>query len=338
MSKILLVEDHFDFPDNLATRVMRVKLSDSKNENLVLSKCTLKRYHDDDICGVHKIVAYEREFLDSNGDIPSGKSVDDLLGYIWAKMWGEMNSVKIRKKLLKEEDTKIKEKEMDGKRRFLIGVEQDEDSEEVENEKEIENDKEIETAGNKEVVSMSNQIPCSIPEVVKDGKWYPVGFPTYVCFVCKFTRINDNFVHLFASDGKGIDASKAMIRKDERKKDAKQKNKDRDQSIKCGEKRGLGDVETAFLNKHSTQRDVENLVYQLEVMGKQMREELKELAEFMYDGDKKLIMESEECWEEILALKKERSEIRLMLNDANKNTRNRWKKSKQHGVITLDDK
>ena len=53
------------------------------------------------------------------------------------------------------------------------------------------------------------------PELKPDGKWYPCGFPTYFFYVCRFTRVNDLYIHLFASEGKDLDNSNAMSRKEE---------------------------------------------------------------------------------------------------------------------------
>ena len=93
-------------------------------------------------------------------------------------------------------------------------------------------------------VSIPESYQC--PELQQDGKWFPVGFPTYFCYVCWFTRVNDLYVHLYASDGRDIDCSMAMNRKDERKKKLAQKNKERDEGLNQGKKRGV-DVETNII-------------------------------------------------------------------------------------------
>ena len=59
----------------------------------------------------------------------------------------------------------------------------------------------------------------------------------YYMYVCKYTRINDNFIHLFASDGNVLDNSKAMSRKQEREKNTKKKDQYRENQLKKGKNR-----------------------------------------------------------------------------------------------------
>ncbi len=70
LSQLLLLNDSFEFSHTLGLRLMRASLKD-KTDN-VLSRRTLKRYLDDDLRGVRKITAMEKQFLDGNGCIPSG--------------------------------------------------------------------------------------------------------------------------------------------------------------------------------------------------------------------------------------------------------------------------
>ena len=91
--------------------------------------------------------------------------------------------------------------------------------------KENENNEDIDDEDNKEEeeeteASTPIELPESweVPKIVLDGKWYPPGFPTYIIYVCKFTWINDDHIHLYECDGKALDKSKAMSRKREMEK------------------------------------------------------------------------------------------------------------------------
>lgn len=304
LSQLLMFHDYFDLPRNLSVRLMRASLSD-KNENVV-SRRTLKRYYDDDMRGVKKILAYEKVFLDRKGEIPSGKTVNDLLGYIWGQSWEEYNELKMKKKIRED-----KKKKVDDSVSQLDSDIADDDLDDA-------NDKMDESDDNVATTVLPDNYKC--PDIVPDGKWYPAGYPTYFCYVCPFTRVNDEYVHLFMGDGKQLDESKAMNRKEERQKKMKEKNLQRDKDLLNGKKRGM-DKESSILFSLAAQNEVENLVLELDVLGREMKD-LKEMAHFIHDGDKSAILKSEE-WVQILALQKTRLEIREMLNNA----RNKKRKS-----------
>ncbi len=140
--------------------------------------------------------------------------MDDLLGFIWAKCWEEFNFDKLKKKMI--EDKKKASKDASDSDDVEVV---DDDLEEDGTDKE-KIDCDLQCNG---MNSLPDNYTC--PEVVLDGKWYPPGYPTYVAYVCKFTRINDEFVHLFACNGKELDTSKALNRRDERKKKLREKMK-----------------------------------------------------------------------------------------------------------------
>ena len=214
LSQLLMFQEYFDLPRKLAMRLMRASLNE-KNDNLV-SRRTLKRYYDDNMRGVRKIMAYEKVFLDNNGDIPSGKTVNDLLGYIWGQAWEEHNELKMKKKIREE-----KKKKMDDSISQL-------DSDTADNDVDDINDKVEEGDDCDEATALPENYKC--PDISLDGKWYPAGYPTYFCYVCPFTRVNDEYIHLFMGDGKQLDGSKAMNRKEERQKKMNKKNLQRDKN------------------------------------------------------------------------------------------------------------
>ena len=71
------------------------------------------------------------------------------------------------------------------------------------------------------VLPQSNEIPTLVP----DGKWFPPVFFTYFIYVCKFTRVNGDYIHHFASNGKTLDGSKAVYKSFFRPKINLKKNK-----------------------------------------------------------------------------------------------------------------
>ena len=84
-SKILRFESHFTFSSELANKIRKTTIVPS-NVTLI-KKRTLQRLVNDDKKDVRKIMAEERKFLDKNGDLPSGKNVEDLFDAIWTHFW-----------------------------------------------------------------------------------------------------------------------------------------------------------------------------------------------------------------------------------------------------------
>ena len=73
-------------------------------------------------------------------------------------------------------------------------------------------------------------------------EWVPDGWPCYFVYVCKETRCNDRFLHIFAGDGNALScASGAISRSQSRNIKAEEDAKDRAIGIMTG-KRGTMDV------------------------------------------------------------------------------------------------
>ncbi len=97
--------------------------------------------------------------------------------------------------------------------------------------------------------------------------------------------------------------------------------------MKLGKKRGI-DKEASMLFSLAENSEVETLVLELDVIGREMKD-LKDMAMFIYDGDRQKIMNSNE-WSEILSLQKTRSKIRTILNETRK-------KKRKKELISIDD-
>jgi hypothetical protein len=68
-----------------------------KTPNATIQPRSLKNTVERDVSSVKKLIAIEKQFLDANGDIPSGKTVDDLVAFIWTECW-KHHSFEISKK------------------------------------------------------------------------------------------------------------------------------------------------------------------------------------------------------------------------------------------------
>ena len=69
-----------------------------------MSKQALKSYYSKDFKGLKKIMI-EEEKLDKNGDLPSGKIIDDLIDHIWSIFWKIYQDDR-KEKLLKKKQKK----------------------------------------------------------------------------------------------------------------------------------------------------------------------------------------------------------------------------------------
>lgn len=58
--------------------------------------------------------------------------------------------------------------------------------------------------------------------------WFPSGWPCYIAYVCEYTRITDDYLHMFDGDGKNLSKSGAKSRKESRNHVSKNMTKDRD--------------------------------------------------------------------------------------------------------------
>ena len=68
--------------------------------------CTLNGYLTEDKSNMKKIVVLEKDFLDSNGNIPQGKNLDDLFNHIWSHTWKEFQIQEKKKCLAKKKEKK----------------------------------------------------------------------------------------------------------------------------------------------------------------------------------------------------------------------------------------
>ncbi|GFH58395.1 predicted protein [Chaetoceros tenuissimus] len=82
-----------------------------------------------------------------------------------------------------------------------------------------------------------------------EGKWYPPGWHVFFLFVCKHTRISENYRHLFEYDGKGLDSSNASNRKQARQKKQDQSEKRRKTELAAGLSRGMN-IDEVHQNIH----------------------------------------------------------------------------------------
>lgn len=140
-----------------------------------------------------------RKFCNGSGDeeIPSGKNFEDLQNYVWNEMW--------------------KRKESSSKKNQKKNNENGDDSDEFDEE---------EGAINQDDSTNNSNEDEAMP-IVYNCKWYPPGWHCFFVYVCKHSRICDDYLHIFQFSGVQLDNSKAISRAESRKIDLKSKQKKR---------------------------------------------------------------------------------------------------------------
>ena len=99
LDQVLCCDTYFTFPSDLARKLSKGTLS--SNDNTIVMPCALKHYLNEDKSNI-KIMVLEKDFLDSDGDIPSGNNLDDLFKHIWNHIWNSFQIQKKKKELVKK--------------------------------------------------------------------------------------------------------------------------------------------------------------------------------------------------------------------------------------------
>ena len=288
LSAVLRCSTFFSFPSDLEIKLRKSTLKSNCTE--LTKRRTLQRWFNEDKKYARKIMILEKKFLDGNGDLPSGKNVDDLVDSIWSHLWKSY----CEEKKKKEEVSKEKRKE------------------ELNEPPESENDSDSdEDDGPIPPVPLPQSAEIAeFPRLVLDGKWHPPGFPVYYFYVCKFTRINDDYIHLFACDGKTLDASRAMSRKEERQKISKKKEIERATQLKNGKNRGV-DAISKSINEMETKMNLLDEANSLTFQANSISQMILDSMEFMKldFGTDILEMKKSDQWKDILEMKKKRKEL-----------------------------
>ena len=312
-SKILCFDSHYTFSSDLANKIRKTTI-DPSNVNLV-KKRTLQNLVNNDKKDVRKIMAEERKFLDKDGNLPSGKNVDDLFDAIWTHFW---------------------QKHQEEKKINALKAKKNNDSSSDEDDSQTLRPS-VEPRPASTILPQSNEMPTLVP----DGKWYPPGFPTYFIYVCKFTRVNGDYIHLFASDGKTLDGSKAMSRKEERKQNAENKDKKRKADLKAGKNRGQ-DKDFKVINdlemRSILMDEVNSLAFQVQTETQVIAQGM-EFAKFLYGSDVDALRGSDEMkkiksnMKKLDELSENMKKKRKEMNDL-ENKMKKMKKSDE--VVTLE--
>jgi hypothetical protein len=196
--KFLRLNDYILLDRNLSIAILRPTLQAAKKTpNATIQPRSLKNTFERDVSAVKKLIVVQNMFLDSNGDIPSGKNVDDLIAFIWTECWKQHCFVTCKKNTSKK-----KSKTSD-----VSDSDEDDDDTEGYDERQC----------RPESIEVSD-VPSdfTVPALNLNGKWMPKGWAIFVAYVCRHTRCCDDLVHFYVGDGQWLDQSKAKSRKRER--------------------------------------------------------------------------------------------------------------------------
>ena len=230
LSPLIRFDGHFIIDDYVMSRVKAALLNPPKplptNKSVckpdsVVAGRTLINTFNQDVADVKKLMALEKKYLGTDGKIPSGKNVDDLVHYIWIESW--------KQKFLREQKTKGTSVPVVAAGKQTVESMSSDSEEEVAT-------PEIDING---IESGELEHDAAIPDLQLNGKWFPKGWPVYVCYVFSHTRCTDSYYHLFVGGGKELDESAAKSRTQERKQLAESKTKKRKAALGRGEERGM---------------------------------------------------------------------------------------------------
>ena len=230
LAPLIRFDGHFIIDDYVKSRVKAALLNAPKPSSTNKSVCkpdsvvagrTLINTFNQDVADVKKLMALEKKYLGTDGKIPSGKNVDDLVHYIWIESW--------KQKFLREQKTKGTSVPVVAAGKQTVESMSSDSEEEVAT-------PEIDING---IESGELEHDAAIPDLQLNGKWFPKGWPVYVCYVFSHTRCTDSYYHLFVGGGKELDESAAKSRKQEREQLAESKTKKRKAALGRGEERGM---------------------------------------------------------------------------------------------------
>jgi hypothetical protein len=106
------------------------------------------------------MIAIKKQFLHANGDNPSGKTVDDLVAFIWAECW-KHHSFEIGKKNKRKQSSHKDDQQDD---------EQDDDDDDIEEKHEDHQS----IYNSNELLKIPDDF--TSPELLFNGKWMPNGW------------------------------------------------------------------------------------------------------------------------------------------------------------------
>ena len=218
---------------NLEDIVCRgLKLSTLSPTSKTVAPRTLYNSMQNNVAGVKKLLAFQKEFYLSDANLPSGTSEADLFEYIWSKSWKKHSATVLhnsrQRQLKKAAAEKSTEKESSSDSEDDTGVG-------------IPDPGKIKATKGKDFDELLPLDDVEAPLLtLKDCKWFPVGWPVYVMYVCEHTRIHDEYVHLFVGDAQSLDKSAAKSRREERSAVTKANNDRRKGEEAYGQDRGKG--------------------------------------------------------------------------------------------------
>ena len=266
LSRIMRIEDKVVLgsrkggviEEQLHRKVLEVTKPTS-NTTLV-SGLTLVRTTKSAIAAARKLQSYESNFRNDNGEIPSGKNEDDLLDFVRSRAWTQLQFSKVPVKERKLASTGQKPPDKDPDEPLSDSEDDDDDDDD----------------------SVEIMASCSAPpanwEPTKSmpGDWVPDGWSCYFVYVCKETRCNDRFLHIFAGDGDALScASGAISRSQSRNIKAEEDAKDR--AIGITGKRGATFLESTSLANAGIRRSADKAMHLTSVFVA-MREKTQQLT------------------------------------------------------------
>ena len=300
LDMLLRLNDYVVLDNKLSIGILRPTLQAAKKTpKATIQPRSLKNTFERDVSSVKKIIAIAKDFLDSNGDIPSGKTIDDLVAFIWAACW-KQHSFDVGRKNKRKQSSKDDEKSDD-----------DDDTEGQQDDPQNLNE-------SNELVEIPDDF--TPPELTLNGKWMPKGWVVYVVYVCRHTRCCDDLVHFYVGDGQLLDHSKAKSRSRERE-DTKKKGSNKES--KCPRSGHDGDKDMTLEQKQvsiqlAQSRSKDNhsrltskvIQCQMEVSSlQQQQSSLWEMMMVMHNNDVAVMKESDE-WKEFCCVRDDLREAR----------------------------
>ena len=235
---------------NKKTLHMNLLKWDGNTNAKLMAGRNLKRLINKSEAGVRKLLAYQHSYQNSNKENRSGTAEEDLLAYILKKAWAasEFASLTKEDRILARKVTKdmtaaaplaasagaITATATAAATTAAItaianttttGDDSDSDLEDIVNEIEVIVE---------DILPPAEYVPDN--DIVDE--WIPDGWPTYIAYVCEFTRCTDAYLHMFTGDAYNLSRAGAKSRSATRKDKAKERTDARNIELGGGEVSG----------------------------------------------------------------------------------------------------
>lgn len=290
LQKLLKVDDFLVLNNHIRKQLHQSTMSGTKAT--LVSGRTLLNTLQKDMKGVKKLLALEKKFLNSDGQLPSGTNEEDLIEYIWKESWKQHSFIKKKQNDQKQQKENNNEGPVEVSDHDLLTTHYDLDADQL---YEIPEDYEV-------------------PELKSNGAWYPQGYPVYLLYVSKITRVYDDFVHLYVGDGKSLDEDKNVrSRKEEREFLAKKKKDEKKAMVGNGTSNIIKQQLDELIAVRQSRADDNRHTERLRTVDSQIRSvenDMKITMSFLqtfYDDREEMKMSDE--WKEYLDLKEKKKRL-----------------------------